>query len=79
MVAARKAACCAAKGVPLREPLKPKVPPLAHTSVFPSRSVTVTIVLLNVDLMCTIPCGTIRFSLFFAPRRLAPFAMVVSP
>jgi hypothetical protein len=37
--------------------------------VFPSRSVIVTIVLLNVDLMCAWPCATFFFSFrrgFFA-------------
>ena len=33
LVAAVVAACCAAKGVPLREPLKPSVPALDHERV----------------------------------------------
>src|SRR5207247_3705711 len=50
--AAASAASCAANGVDLREPLKPTLPALAQERVFPWRSVMVTIVLLNVDLMC---------------------------
>ena len=34
--AAASAACCAAKGVPLREPLKPCVPADAHEITFPA-------------------------------------------
>ena len=45
------AASCAANGVDLRDPLNPTFPALAHEMVWPSRSVMVTIVLLNVDLM----------------------------
>jgi hypothetical protein len=41
------AANCAAKGVDLRLPLNPLLPLLAQQSVFPCRSVTVIIVLLN--------------------------------
>jgi hypothetical protein len=39
----------------LREPLKPREPALAQESVLPVRSVIVTIVLLNVDWMWTMP------------------------
>src|SRR5262245_38527720 len=60
--AAASAASCAANGVDFREPLKPTLPALAHESVFPSRSVMVTMVLLNVDLMCAWPCETFFFS-----------------
>src|SRR5690606_26163876 len=41
------AAICAAKGVDLREPLKPLLPEVAHASALPWRSVMVTMVLLN--------------------------------
>src|SRR6476661_10483706 len=41
------AACVAANGVPLREPLNPMPPALDHATTFPSGSVIVTIVLLN--------------------------------
>src|SRR2546426_211687 len=79
--AAASAASCAANGVDFREPLNPTFPALAHESVFPSRSVIVTIVLLNVDLMWAWPCATFFFSFrrgFFAfgfamwLRRLSP-------
>src|SRR5437764_2539959 len=62
--AAASAASCAANGVDLREPLNPTLPALAHESVFPSRSVMVTIVLLNVDLMWAWP-----WAMFFFSRR----------
>src|SRR5262249_2566284 len=45
--AAFMAACCAANGVPLREPRKPSEPELFHATVRPSPSVMVTIVLLK--------------------------------
>src|SRR6185295_17703054 len=41
-VAQAVAACCAANGVPLREPLKPRVPAEDQATTFPSRSVIVT-------------------------------------
>src|SRR5688572_17515676 len=46
-VAAVEAACCAANGVPLREPLNPREPALDQHTTFPSRSVIVTTVLLK--------------------------------
>src|SRR5450759_1723811 len=46
-LAALAAACCAAKGVPLRDPRKPSDPELFHETVFPLGSVMVTIVLLK--------------------------------
>ena len=56
---ARRAACSAAiwaaKGVDLREPLKPTLPADAHERTLPSWSVIVTIVLLKVLLMCATP------------------------
>lgn len=58
------AVTCAAKGVLLREPLKPTVPALAHTMVLPCLSVMVIMVLLKVDLMCASPCRTFFFSRF---------------
>src|SRR5690606_34588629 len=68
--AARSAACPAANGVPLRAPLKPVTPADAQEITFPCLSVMVTMVLLNVDLMCAMPLGT-----FFRSRRrgLEPF------
>src|SRR6266487_3993670 len=78
---ARRAACsaasCAANGVDLREPLNPTLPALAHDRVLPCRSVIVTIVLLNVDLMWACPCETF----FFSRRRgffVFGFAMATS-
>ena len=47
-LAAASADICAAYGVDLRLPLKPSAPALAHATAFPSVSVIVTIVLLNV-------------------------------
>src|SRR5262245_10032289 len=76
--AADSAASCAANGVDLREPLNPTLPAEAHEIVLPCRSVIVTIVLLNVDLMCACPWTT-----FFFSRRLVflafGFAILVSP
>src|SRR5262245_46842155 len=76
--AAGSAASCAANGVDLREPLNPTLPAEAHEIVFPCRSVIVTIVLLNVDLMCACPWTT-----FFFSRRLVflafGFAILGSP
>src|SRR5207342_3515780 len=68
--AAFSAASCAANGVDLREPLKPTLPALAQLSVLPCRSVMVTIVLLNVDLMWACPWTTCFFS-----RRFVFFAL----
>jgi hypothetical protein len=48
-LAAVSAAICAAYGVDLREPLKPRPPALAHDKALPSVSVSVTIVLLKDD------------------------------
>jgi hypothetical protein len=47
--AASSAALWAAKAVDLREPLNPTVPALPHAITLPLGSVSVTIVLLNVD------------------------------
>src|SRR5882757_10188735 len=46
-LAAPTAACCAANGVPLREPRKPSEPDDFQLSVLPIWSVMVTMVLLN--------------------------------
>src|SRR5262245_5888928 len=61
-VAQAEAACCAAKGVPLRDPLKPSVPALDQVTTLPSRSVMVTCVLLKDAWMCAMPWTTWRFS-----------------
>ena len=52
---AASAAIWAAKGVDLREPLKPTVPAEAHEITAPVGSVIVTMVLLNVLLMWASP------------------------
>src|SRR5437868_12741990 len=58
-------ACCAAYGVPLREPLKPIDPAEDQHKVRPSVSVMVICVLLNDAATWTTPCGTTRRSRFF--------------
>jgi len=63
-LAALTAACCAAKGVPLREPRKPSEPELFHETVLPCWSVMVTMVLLKVAWMKTRPNGTFLRSRF---------------
>src|SRR5712691_7550752 len=69
VVAQAVAACWAAKGVPLREPLKPRVPALDQVTTLPSRSVMVTWVLLKEAYTWAMPCTTCFFSFFafFAP------------
>src|SRR5205823_5678298 len=70
-LAAFIAACCAANGVPLRDPRNPSDPELFHDSTLPFVSEIVMIVLLNVACMCTMPTGTLlrsRFlNVFFLP------------
>src|SRR4051812_18505007 len=61
--AADSAESWAAKGVDLREPLKPTVPDDAQLMTAPVGSVIVTLVLLNVDLMWAWPTATFFFSL----------------
>jgi len=63
------AACVAANGVPLREPLKPIPPALDQATTLPSVSVIVTTVLLKDAWMWASPWWTIRFS----PRFLKVF------
>src|SRR6266403_4944307 len=65
MPAAASEACCAAYGVPFREPLKPMAPAEDQHITRPSVSVIVICVLLNDAAMCTYPCGTTRRSRFF--------------
>src|SRR4051812_6058059 len=66
LAAASPAATWAAKGVDLRDPLKPRAPADDHDSTFPLTSVMVMIVLLNVLWMKTIPVWMF-FLLFFLP------------
>src|SRR5438445_496221 len=62
--AAESAVTWAANGVDLREPLNPAEPADSQTMTFPSRSVSVTIVLLNDVLMCAWP-----IAMFLRTRR----------
>src|ERR1700687_2711889 len=87
MLAAFDAACCAANGVPLRDPRKPSDPELFHASTLPVMSEMVTMVLLKEACTCTSPCGTCLRSFFLncfflpffsgagAPPAAACFAM----
>src|SRR5512138_591580 len=63
--AASPAATCAANGVDLREPLKPRAPADDHAITFPTASQIVIIVLLKVEAMCTMPTATFFFTRFF--------------
>src|SRR6478609_3959061 len=66
--AAASAVTWAANGVDLREPLKPAPPADSHAITFPSLSVSATIVLLKLVLMCAWPIAMF----FFALRRVRP-------
>ena len=68
---------CAAKGVPFLVPLKPCEPEVDHTMVPPLSSVTVTIVLLNEQLMCTTPWAGALAAFFFALPAAAGAAVVL--
>src|SRR5579864_4829111 len=74
LLAAVSEACCAANGVPLRDPRKPSEPELDHESTLPDRSVNVMMVLLKEACTCTIPVGTIFFSFFLKLFFLVVFA-----
>src|SRR5205085_438432 len=67
---AASAATCAAKGVDLRDPLKPAAPEVAQESALPWRSVIVMIVLLNDACTCAMPSET-TFLAFFRTRAAA--------
>src|SRR6185436_13210878 len=73
--AASYAACCAAKGVPLRDPRKPRAPADDCAIRLPSRSVIEIIVLLKEAATCAMPIGTCFFSFlrktFFLPVAFA--------
>src|SRR3954471_13033178 len=69
-LAASSAASCAANGVDLREPLKPRTPADDHDTTLPETSVMVTMVLLNVDWMWQMPLWTF-FLTFFLVLTLA--------
>src|SRR5919112_6423675 len=68
-LAAASAVTWAAKGVDLREPLKPAPPADSHAITLPSRSVRDTIVLLKLVLMCAWPNGMFLRGLRRPPRR----------
>src|SRR3954467_11192284 len=72
---AAMAACVAANGVPLRDPLKPMPPALDHAMTAPSGSVMVIVVLLNEAWMCAYPWWMMRFS----PRFLNVFFLTGRP
>src|SRR5271157_4124126 len=78
LLAAVSAACCAANGVPLRDPRNPSEPALDQAMVLPSWSAMVTMVLLKVAWTCTT-----RFSfflkLFFLPAFTGALAMLCLP
>src|SRR5580700_11721521 len=74
--AASSAASCAANGVLLRDPLKPREPADDQATVLPFTSVIVTTVLLNVDWMWAIPVEMFFLLFFFATLALgAPGAV----
>src|SRR6476661_8370618 len=68
---ASSAASCAANGVDLREPLKPRLPALDHATVLPLTSVIVTTVLLNVDWIWAMPVATFFLTFFLVGLPLA--------
>src|SRR5947209_17357158 len=70
--AAASAVTCAAKGVDLRDPLKPTAPALFHTITLPSLSVSATSVLLNEVLMCAWPIATFLRALRRTRPRVPP-------
>ncbi len=79
--AASSAASCAAKGVDLREPLKPRAPADDQATALPLMSVIVTTVLLNVDWMWAMPAATFLRTFFFCLTLLVAvlaLAMLVS-
>src|SRR5258708_3073414 len=76
LLAAVSEACCAANGVPLRDPRKPSEPELDHDSTFPIGSVMVMMVLVKDACTWTTPTGTIFFSFFLKVFFLPPLAAV---
>ncbi len=66
LLAQRVAACDAANGVLLREPLNPTQPADLEQIASPFASALVISVLLNVALICTIAFATFRFIFLFA-------------
>ena len=80
MFAAFAEACCAANGVPFRDPRKPIAPAEHWATRLPCRSVMLINVLLKVAWICTTPCGTTFFSrflnVFFLPAVVCCLAMM---
>src|SRR6185369_7810140 len=80
--AASYAACCAAKGVPLRDPRNPRAPADDCAIRLPSRSVIEIIVLLKEAATCAMPMGTCFFSFlrktFFLPVAFAILKFQIS-
>src|SRR5215470_3107021 len=79
MLAAFIAACCAANGVPLRDPRKPSEPLLFHEITLPAWSEIVTIVLLKDAWMCTTPNETCLRSFFLNVFFLPFFSGAAAP
>src|SRR5262247_3361422 len=78
MFAAFDAACCAANGVPLRDPRNPSDPELFHDRTLPFISEIVTIVLLKDACTNANPCGTCLRS-FFLKVFFLPFFSGAAP
>src|SRR5258708_6709938 len=74
LFAAVSEACCAANGVPLRDPRKPSEPELDQDKTFPTGSVMVTMVLLNDACTWTRPIGTDRCYVFLNGFFFAAYA-----
>src|ERR1700690_1472653 len=79
MLAAFIAACCAAKGVPLRDPRNPREPELFQASTFPAGSQMVTMVLLKEAWICATPNGTCLRSFFLNTFFLPFFSGAAAP
>ena len=77
VAAAVSAARWAANGVLLRLPLKPTVPDEAQHNASPLGSVIVTVVLLNVALMCTTARLTLRRVFRFLALATGPMLLVI--
>src|SRR5690242_593485 len=71
------AATCAAKGVPLREPLNPQLPALDQDKVLPCISVIVITVLLKEATIFALPCNTLRLAFLRCRATGAPAGTVV--
>src|SRR5580704_15745149 len=76
VAAAVSAARCAANGVLLRLPLNPTVPDEAQHNASPFGSVIVTVVLLNVALMCTTARLTLRRAFRFLALATVPLLLI---